>query len=245
MVDNVTPIAPSSEPTLSRDVPVEPDRTAMLIIDVQNYCCHVDGAEFEDVDDVTMRETYGYYFDRLEPVVYPNTKRLQDAVREAGGEVVFMVIQSLTLDGRDRGLDYKISSFNVPVGSWDAKVIDEIAPVGDEIVIPKTASSVFNSTNIEYLLRNLGVDYLIICGTVTDQCVDTAVRDACDNGFLVTLAGDLLRNLHARTPRCVDGAQQGLLPPGDGRRFDRGACIGASRGGLIDRSRFRIGRGQP
>ena len=190
MSGSVTTMTPSGGPALSRDVPVDPSRTALLVIDVQNYCCHPDGAEFDGLDETAKRETYGYYFDRLDTVVYPNTRRLQEAVRAGGGEVTFTVVESLTQDGRDRGLDYKITGINVPKGSWDAQVIDAIAPVGDEIVIPKTASSVFNATNIEYVLRNLGVEYLIICGTVTDQCVDTAVRDACDKGFLVTLVGD-------------------------------------------------------
>ena len=97
------------------------------------------------------------------------------------------MIQSLTTDGRDRGLDYKISGFHVPPGSIDAKVLPSIAPLDDEIVIPKTSSSVFNSTNIHYILGNLGVKQLILCGCVTDQCVEHAVRDACDLNYLVTL----------------------------------------------------------
>src|SRR5262249_1287969 len=49
---------------------------------------------------------------------------------------------------------------------------------------------VFNSTNIEYVLRNLGIRQLIVAGTVTDQCVDMAVRDGADRGFLVTCVSD-------------------------------------------------------
>ncbi len=78
----------------------------------------------------------------------------------------------------------------MPRGSWDGKVIDAIAPDDDDIVLPKTSSSVFNSTNIDYLLRSLGVDYLVLCGVFTDQCVESAVRDACDKGYLVTLVPD-------------------------------------------------------
>ena len=69
-------------------------------------------------------------------------------------------------------------------------VIEAIAPVGDEIVIPKTSSSVFISTNIHYVLGNLGVRHLIVAGVLTDQCVDSTVRDACDFGYLVTLVTD-------------------------------------------------------
>ncbi|MNI84628.1 Peroxyureidoacrylate/ureidoacrylate amidohydrolase RutB [compost metagenome] len=56
--------------------------------------------------------------------------------------------------------------------------------------MPKTSSGVFNSTNIDYVLRNLETRHLIIAGIVTDQCVDMAVRDAADRGYLVTLVED-------------------------------------------------------
>ena len=75
----------------------------------------------------------------------------------------------------------------VSKGSIDAEVIDELKPMDNEIIIPKTSSSVFNSTNIEYVLKNLSIQYLMIMGIVTDQCVETAVRDGCDKGFLITL----------------------------------------------------------
>jgi nicotinamidase-related amidase len=68
--------------------------------------------------------------------------------------------------------------------------IDELSPLENEIFIPKTSSSVFNSTNIEYVLRNLGIEYILVMGIVTDQCVETAVRDGCDRGFLMTLIDD-------------------------------------------------------
>ena len=75
-------------------------------------------------------------------------------------------------------------------GAWDGRVIDQIAPQGDEIVLAKTSSSVFISTNIDYVLRNLGVKQLAISGLITDQCVESAIRDACDLGYLVTQLSD-------------------------------------------------------
>ena len=117
-------------------------------------------------------------------------QRLQAAFRVGRIEVLYTTIESLTKDGRDRSLDYKITGFLVPKGSWDGKVIDEIAPADDEIVLPKGSSSVFVSTHIDYLLRNLGVRQLVISGLVTDQCIESAVRDACDLGYLVTLVTD-------------------------------------------------------
>ena len=55
------------------------------------------------------------------------------------------------------------------------------------MVITKTSSSVFNTTNIDTILRNLDVKNLILAGCLTDQCVESAVRDACDLNYLVTL----------------------------------------------------------
>ena len=175
--------------TLSRDVPVNLGQTAVLFIDVQNYAAHPEGGEFRDLI-AAERAKYDYYLDRLEQIALPNMQRLQAACRTAGIEVMYAVIENLTADGRDRSLDYKISGINVAKGSWDAQVCDAIKPGEDEIVLRKNSSSAFISTNIDYLLRSLGKRQLILCGVVTDQCVESAVRDACDLGYLVTLVPD-------------------------------------------------------
>ena len=175
---------------MSREVPLTLGASALLVVDVQNYCSRPDGGEFSSVATGAAEQDNSYYFQRLSEVTLPAIQRLQKACRARGIEALFTVLESLTLDGRDRSLDYKITGFNVPRGSWDAQVLEEIAPVGDEIVLPKTASSVFNATNIDYVLRNLGVRHLMIVGGLTDQCVESAVRDACDLGYLVTLVTD-------------------------------------------------------
>lgn len=175
---------------LSRDVPLIAEQSALLFIDVQNWSVRREGGEFKDVTDDDIAGRYGYYFERLHSLAIPNMQKLQAACRTAGVEVLYTTIESLTKDGRDRSLDYKITGFHVPKGAWDGRVIDEIAPGEDEIVLPKSSSSVFVSTHIDYLLRNLGVRQLVISGLITDQCVESAVRDACDLGYLVTLVPD-------------------------------------------------------
>ncbi len=178
--------------TVSREIPIVPRRSALLFVDVQNYNSRPDGGEYvaEGLSPEQARAKYAYFFDRLEKIVLPNLQRLQKACREKDIEILYTVIESLTTDGRDRGLDYKISGFNVPKNSSGARVPDAIAPLDDEIVFPKTSSSVFISTNIHYILGNLGVDFLIVSGLLTDQCISSAVRDACDLGYLVTLITD-------------------------------------------------------
>ncbi len=174
----------------TRDLPVEPAHTTLLFIDVQNYCAVREGGEFKDMTKAEFQERLGWFFDQMEQKVVPNMQALQAGCRAAGVEVMYTLIRNLTKDGRDRSLDYKITGFSVPPGSWDGEVIDALKPLDDEIVIPKTASNVFVSTNLDYVLRNLSTKYLVISGIVTDQCVEGAVRDGCDLGYLVTLVTD-------------------------------------------------------
>lgn len=176
--------------TKTRNIPLQPDHSGLLFIDVQNFVAHRDGAEFDGLSDAEFDTKYGWFFDQLKTRVIPNMQTLQKGFRAAGIEVLYTTIESLTKDGRDRSLDYKITGFNVPKGSWDGKVIDELAPGDDEVVFPKSSSSVFISTHIDYVLRNLGVKQLVIAGLVTDQCVESAIRDACDLGYLVTQVTD-------------------------------------------------------
>jgi ureidoacrylate peracid hydrolase len=177
-------------PSLSREVEIEPAHTALLIVDVQKFNCTWNGGEYANLTEAEKQQRYGYFFRTFEESALPNMVRLQQACRRAGIEVTYTVVESMTQDGRDRSLDYKITGFHVPKGSPDAEMVDELAPQGDEMVFPKTSSSVFISTNIDYVLRNLGTQYLIIAGCLTDQCVDSAVRDACDLGYLVTVPTD-------------------------------------------------------
>ena len=161
---------------------VEPDRTALLVVDLQK-------GEYND-EKCRAEPEHAYLWNRIRDVVVPNGQRLIAACRQARVEVMYTVVESLTLDGRDRSLDYKISGIFAAKGSWEAEVIDELRPDPNDIIIPKTSSSLFNSTNFEYVLRNLRIEYLMVMGVVTDQCVETAVRDGCDRGFLMTVVDD-------------------------------------------------------
>lgn len=175
---------------LTRNVPLDPNASALLFIDVQNFSARRDGGEFKGTDPAVFAEKYAAFFDTFEAETLPNMQRLRDAARKAGVEVMYTTIESLTKDGRDRSLDYKITGFNVPKGSWDGRPIDALAPGEDEIWLPKSSSSVFISTHIDYVLRCLGVKQIVLSGLLTDQCVESAIRDACDLGYLVTQVTD-------------------------------------------------------
>lgn len=177
--------------TPERDRPIDDLRhLGLLVIDVQYQVAALGEGDYAAYDEHTLPPQKRYFFDRLKRVALPNIRALQDSMREAGSEVIFTTVESLTRDGRDRSLDYKISGLFVPKGARGAQVLEEVAPLEDEIRIPKSSSSVFNSTNIEYVLRNLGISRLIVVGMLTDQCVISAVRDACDRGFLVIVPED-------------------------------------------------------
>ena len=165
--------------TLTRHRPFDPKRTCLLLIDTQNY-----------VWNPEVATTYPYFDETLQGIVIPNLQALCTAFRAAGAEVIYTVMENLTADGRDRSLDYKLSKFFIAKGSRDAKVLDQLAPAADDIVLPKTSSGVFNSTNIEYLLRNIGIDTLVVTGFLTDQCVDHTLRDAADRGFYPICVSD-------------------------------------------------------
>lgn len=178
--------------------------TALLCIDMQ----YLDAARgyglFADVEKSGVPlSSQEYYFDRLETLVLPNVRRLQDGFRKLQLEVVHTRIQSLTKDGRDRGPGHKRLKLHAAPGSKDAEFLKEVAPVDDEIVIDKTASGVFNSTNIEYVLRNLGINGLYIVGVYSNECVSTAIRDACDLGFHVTLISDACATVTAELQRAT------------------------------------------
>lgn len=194
---------------LTREVALVPSLSALLFIDVQNFSVRREGGEFKDFTPEEVEKRFGPFFAHLEADVIPAMQRLQAAFRRARIEVMYTNIESLTRDGRDRSLDYKVTGFHVPRGSWDGKVIDELAPAEDEIVLPKGSSSVFVSTHIDYILRNLGVKQLVLAGLLTDQCVESAVRDACDLGYLVTLVTDACASLtqerHDNSLRTIKG----------------------------------------
>jgi nicotinamidase-related amidase len=163
--------------------------TALLIVDMQRHSAHRDGATLRKVRAAGFEDVARGFGERLDLIV-PNIRRLQDAFRGAGLEVIHVRIASMTADGRDRGPSHKKLGHVAAPTSPDAEILSELAPVGDELVFSKTAGSVFCATNIEYVLRNLGITSLVVTGIVTTGCVHTAVTDAADRGFHVILVED-------------------------------------------------------
>jgi nicotinamidase-related amidase len=165
------------------------DTTALLIIDLQYADAHPDYGSVRKWRE-RASGTVDYYIGRLQTEVIPNTQRLLSAFRSQGLEVIFTRIQELTRDGRDRSREHKTLGILVPRGAREADMLDEVAPASDEIVIDKTCGSPFNGSNIDYVLRNIGIQNLVVCGVVTSGCVEITVRDAADRGYGVVVVRD-------------------------------------------------------
>ncbi len=170
---------------------IEKHKTALLVIDLQYLDAAPGFGVFADAEKSGVpKEAQEYYFKRLDHMVLPNVRKLQDKFRDLNMEVIHTRIMSMTQDGRERSAGHKRLNLHAAPGSKESEFLVEIAPKGDELIINKTASGVFNATNLEYILRNMGITGLFICGVYTNECVSTTVRDACDRGFYTTLIND-------------------------------------------------------
>lgn len=189
------------------DERLEDGKVALLCIDIQYHDAAPGFGFFANVTEDDPK--YEYYFKRLKNKVFPTVKKLQELFREKKQEVIHVRIEALTKDGRDRSLEHKRIGCLVPKGSQAAEFIPEVAPVDDEIIISKTASGVFNSTNIDYILKNLGINQLVVVGVLTNECIETAVRDGGDRSYSMYVIEDsvaaLNEELHNNSLKTLDG----------------------------------------
>lgn len=169
---------------------LEPKKTAFVIIDMQYLDAHPDyGIGADARRRGAFEEHYAYYFREVADMV-PRLQQLLAVCREHGYEVIHVRIAGLTSDCRDVSLGHKRHKLFAPPGSKEAEIIEELAPLPGEIVLSKGSSGVFNGTAIDQILHNLGIENLIVAGVVTNYCVETAVRDACDRSYSVYLLSD-------------------------------------------------------
>ncbi len=168
------------------DIVLARDRTALLVIDIQNTYL-----EPKETDAETRR--WQPFYDRMNTIVIPNNARLLDWARGEGIEVMFARIACQTEDGRDRSLSQKKPGFNyllLPKDREDSRIVPQLAPQGDEIVVTKTTDSALTGTNLRLMLRNLGITDVIVTGIFTDQCVSSTVRSLADESFGVVVVHD-------------------------------------------------------
>ncbi|MFC1491281.1 cysteine hydrolase family protein [Nitrospinota bacterium] len=176
------------------EVRLVPGETALLLIDLQYLDASPDHGVYGRLRREGKEELCSYFISQL-PRVVRNSRKLLEACRAKGLEILYTRIGSLTPDGRDLSPSYREKGFHAPPDSVDAEVLEELSPRPDEIVLTKSSTSPFTSTHIDQLLRYLGIRSLICCGVHTNYCVETTVRDAYDRGYGVVLAGDACASL--------------------------------------------------
>jgi ureidoacrylate peracid hydrolase len=86
-------------------------------------------------------------------------------------------------------------------GSWDAAVVDELGAGPGDLYVDKVRFDAFLWTSLDPLLRGLGAESLVVCGVVTNICVESTVRAAFMRDYRVTLLAD---GCAAQTPRLHD-----------------------------------------
>jgi ureidoacrylate peracid hydrolase len=148
------------------------DKTALLVVDLQNDFIHADGAYARGGQ---KNASIAALPARLAP--------LAARVRSLGGLVI--ATQFTLVPGRGgeplisphlRQLRPFLRKGDFAPGSWGQATVDELQPV--DVVIEKVAYSAFYMTRLEWVLRKLGIDRLIVGGIVTNGGVASTVRDA-------------------------------------------------------------------
>jgi nicotinamidase-related amidase len=136
---------------------LDPDRTAVVAVDVQNGFCHPDGS---------------LYAPGSEDAIEPCAGVVEDA-REAGASVVFTrdVHPPEQFDGNHYYDEFDRWGEHVLEGSWEAELVEELEPREDELVVVKHTYDAFYRTELEGWLDAHGVDDLVICGTLANVCV--------------------------------------------------------------------------
>lgn len=170
---------------------VELDRAALIIIDMQRDFLEPGGFGAALGNDVSL----------LQAAVVPCGAVL-DAARKAGMLVIH------TREGHrpdlsdappikvERGDPATRIGAPGPMGRILVRgeaghdIIPELYPKAGEPVIDKPGKGAFYQTDLELMLKNRGIETLLVCGVTTEVCVNTTVREANDRGFRCIVIGD-------------------------------------------------------
>jgi ureidoacrylate peracid hydrolase len=169
-----------------RDYKINP---ALIVIDVQNgfvskggsyNLLGMDTSQYERIIP-RIRELITKCRNAAIPVFYTQ------AVRESSGIDLLTRTHQILPKAREERIMKKPICVR---GTWDAEIVDDIKPLGDDHIVIKRRDSAFHDTEIGVWLRSLGVDTLIFCGIDTSICVETSLREAFNIGYDVVLISD-------------------------------------------------------
>jgi nicotinamidase-related amidase/catechol 2,3-dioxygenase-like lactoylglutathione lyase family enzyme len=166
-----------------------PERTALLVIDMQNAFCHPEGTLGISGVDVGPATAV------IEPV-----RRLVEACREAAVPVVWSQQEHFAADAsraRKRLPSHTAKRARIAAlaGSWDMEIVDELAPLAaadPSLVIRKHRFGCFYETRLDVVLRMLGAEALLVVGTTANACVETTLREAYLRDYDVVAVTDCI-----------------------------------------------------
>ena len=151
------------------EVRVDPVKTALIVVDMQNDFVKEGGTLVVPDAEATV----------------PTIRGLLDSARESGIKVVF------TQDTHNEGdPEWEIWPEHVREGSWGWEIVEELKPLEDEVVIRKVRYDAFYGTHLDHFLRIWDVDTLIICGTVANICVHYTAASAALRWYGVIIPKD-------------------------------------------------------
>jgi nicotinamidase-related amidase len=161
---------------------IVPENCALLVIDMQ--------------DEFVKPHWTPYWVPEATRQV-PRIRKLAEHCREKGIPVIFTVF-SKTNNYLDRPLTGPLMPNRYPDLEIDqsslfveGRVWHELAPKEGEIVLHKPSYGAFHDTPLETILRNLGKDTVIICGTLTNFCCGATARQAYERSFKVVFGSDV------------------------------------------------------
>lgn len=190
---------------------LEPSKTSLLIVDMQKYQAGKGGniPRF-------FREIYGPAAEdgavKKGKEIVKVIRRLLDVFRKAGAPVVYLVFGSLTDDGSDlvpyarlwNDLSRQKTGLPaiVPVTDPGYTIMEEIAPRPGEPLVNKTAQGAFGASSLDHVLKQMGVETLVVTGMYTNHCVLSTCIGGADAGYRVVVPADAVgtwdQELHER-----------------------------------------------
>lgn len=174
------------------DFELEPKSTALIIVDMQYATASRNKGLGKLLNEQGKSELARYRFDRIEDVTIPTITKLLSFFRQHQLSVIYLTMGSKAKDHRDAlpHLKVLLQSSNNYVGSAEHRILEEIKPKEEELIIHKTTIGAFSSTNLDSILWSNGLKYLLFTGVSTNMCVETTARDAADKGFRCVLIED-------------------------------------------------------
>ncbi|MEM3700280.1 MAG: cysteine hydrolase [Candidatus Bathyarchaeia archaeon] len=174
------------------DFEIKPGKTALILIDMQKFVLGehlVKAAVKAGLDEKAVRKVVKDYDERVKSVV-KNVQRLLEVCRKKKFDIIHVKMQGPTDNPRHTAKVNRKIGLIIPPQFEDSDFIDEVKPLPSELVITKTNGGALSGTNLDFILRNMDIESLIIVGFLTDQCVLATSVHAADLGYDVLLLED-------------------------------------------------------